>query len=165
MICCALSKPETTLGMALSAPIWHHAIWFPARLTSRLASCAFGARFIRYIWFISGVFALFNFLSCPYIVLWPKILASRLVASLLLHVLLFKTRQQQKRCIRCLLVSCVQSMLLLAWERKQTRWIYHFKLIEESTLKWKISSFYVDIVKAGYCIIKNRNQLKFFSPQ
>ena len=38
-----------------------------------------------YIWFISGVFALFNFLSCLhglYIVLLPKIIASRPVASL-----------------------------------------------------------------------------------
>ena len=43
------------------------------------ARCAFGARFI---WFISGVFALFNCLSCLYIVSLPKILASRLVASL-----------------------------------------------------------------------------------
>ena len=36
----------------------------------------FGARFI------SGVFALFNFLSCLYITPLPKILASQLVASL-----------------------------------------------------------------------------------
>ena len=43
---------------------------------------AFGARFIRYIWFICAVSALFNFLSCSYIVPSPKILASRLVASL-----------------------------------------------------------------------------------
>ena len=42
MLYCSLSKPETTFGMSLFAPIWHHAIWFPARSTSRLASCAFG---------------------------------------------------------------------------------------------------------------------------
>ena len=28
MLCCSLSKPETTFGMALFAPIWHHATWF-----------------------------------------------------------------------------------------------------------------------------------------
>ena len=39
-------------------------------------------RRVRFIWFISGVFALFNFLSCFYIVPLPNILASRLVASL-----------------------------------------------------------------------------------
>ena len=40
---------------------------------------AFGARFVQ---FISGVFAHFNFLSCQNIVPLPKILASRLVTSL-----------------------------------------------------------------------------------
>ena len=69
-----------------------------------------------------------------------------------------------KACICCLPVSCVRSILLLEWERKQTRWIYHSELVEKIILKWKISSFYVDIVKkARYCIIKNRNQLEFFS--
>ena len=48
--------------------------------TSKLA-CDFGARFI------SGVFALFNFLLCLYIAPLPKILASRLVASLRLAIL------------------------------------------------------------------------------
>ena len=46
--------------------------------TSKLAR-AFSARFVR---FVSGIFALFNFLSCLYIVPLPKILASRLVVSL-----------------------------------------------------------------------------------
>ena len=76
----------------------------------------------------------------------------------------YSKRGSSKACIRCLLVSCVRSILLLAWEQKQTRWIYHSKLVEKSVVKWKISSFYVDIVKkARYCIIKNWNQLKFFS--
>ena len=35
----------------------------------------------RYIWFISGVFALFSFLLCLYIVPLPKVLASRPVAK------------------------------------------------------------------------------------
>ena len=56
-----------------------HFLTTPPPPRSVVPACAFGARFIR---FISGVFALFNFLSCLYIVPLPKILASRLVASL-----------------------------------------------------------------------------------
>ena len=147
MLCCALSKTETTFGMALFAPIWHHAIRFPANLnctdnydvgkintwwvdsfgTSKLAR-AFSARFIR---FISRVFALFNFfLSCLYIVPLPKILASRLVASLrnTEHEQLNASRIEKK------------NLAHIAWRTKTycllsflsfTPWILHYSIFKK----------------------------------
>ena len=74
----------------------------PSALRSSLVPLALNralcTRFIQYFWFISGVFAFFKFLSCPYglyIVPLPKIIASQLVASLLnrLHQVWYLKRQ------------------------------------------------------------------------
>ena len=87
--CClseeCVSYKKTTTDRSIRQLSWHTFFKksfarFPVLVRLALRSL-FG-----FIWFISGVFALFSFLSSLYVVPLPKILASRLVASLVLIV-------------------------------------------------------------------------------
>ena len=122
-------------SLRLSQSPWHdffrdrYARHFEARSRLRRSTERFEhTRFIRYIWFISGVFALFKFLSCPYIVPLPKILASRLVTSLL-STALCGTRPQ-----RTVLLGASLPIVAPSMQRSSNR-VSKFKMANFCCLK------------------------------